>query len=353
MKKSKGLQNFSAYFACLLSGLSFFSLPTGAENFVSAIIKQVLTLAAIFAFSCILLKIKEAVSTDGKFENHGTDLFFSILGVAFCAAAYAFFTKMFVTHLPSVSHEFSGARFSHFFVFLSLLLSVYIGKRSFFSYSGVSVLILPILVLPFVLTFFNFLEYGKAFDAASFATKPSFSLNCVFDALINCAGISTLIFLKEPQGCGGAKKGLGAAFLAFAVLTVFEGAKYLLWFGKDNLPLVVRPDRTMLSQVPFMNVQEIFLFSWYFAYMLKIVVFSMAARFFVQNILNFGTKRKRSPEWTGYLLTAVLLYSAFLFLPYSQSKIFAIAAFSGTFVCFFGVFLARMVQNRRKRRNTS
>ena len=347
MKKSRELENFFAYFACLLSGISFFSLPADAENFASAILTQLFTLAVVFAVLCPFLKIKNSASTEVKNEKSISNLFFSILGAIFCAAAYAFFTKTFVLDLPSVSHDFSGGRFSHFFVFLSLLLSLYIGKRSFFSYSGVSLLVLPILVLPFFLTFFNFLEYKDGFDVALFAAKPAFCANYFFDALINCAGISTLIFLN-PRGGGCDKKGLGAAFLAFAIFAVFEGAKYLLWFGKENLPLVVRPDRTMLSQVPFMNVQEIFLFSWYFAYMLKIVIFSTATRIFVQNVLGFGAKRKRPPEWQGYLLTVVLLYSAFLFLPYSQSKTFALAAFLGSFVCCFSFLLAKSLKNRRK-----
>ena len=236
MKKSRELENFFAYFACLLSGISFFSLPADAENFASAILTQLFTLAVVFAVLCPFLKIKNSASTEVKKEKSVSNLFFSILGAIFCAAAYAFFTKTFVLDLPSVSHDFSGGRFSHFFVFLSLLLSLYIGKRSFFSYSGVSLLVLPILVLPFFLTFFNFLEYKDGFDVALFAAKPAFCANYFFDALINCAGISTLIFLN-PRGGGCDKKGLGAAFLAFA-----------LAFCQVSVPILF--SRTLASSPP-------------------------------------------------------------------------------------------------------
>lgn len=339
MEKSKVLKNFPAYFAYLLSGLLFFSLPTKAQSFAGALFADIIVFSAVFLALKLLSFLKKRSE---KTESCG---FEKILGAAaffLCSFLFSFFTKSFVEELPIISKEFSGGRFSHFFILLSLLLALYIGKRGFASYSGVCILVLPIFVLPTVLTFFNFLDFGGLEEVKNAAVSSfSFETGYFFDAFILCAGVSALFLMNEREKPKSGRQGLFVAFLAFSVVVVIEGIKYLLWFGSENLGFIDRPDRVMLSQIPFMNVQDLFLFAYYISYMLKISVFASAAR-----VLLLRTAKK-IPEWLGYAVTAAVFYLSYLLLPFSHKNTLAVFGFCGLYFCTVGIYTARIFCKKR------
>ncbi len=339
MKKSELLKNFPAYFAYLLSGLAFFSLPTKSQSFAGALVADIIVFAAVFFALKTLAFLKE------RAENAtpcGVEKALGFVSSVLCAVLFSFFTKNFADGLPEISKEFSGGRFSQFFVILSLLLALYIGKRGFFSYSGVCILVLPLFLLPNILTFFNFLDFGSVTELENAKiSQISFDSKYFFDAFLLCAGGSALFFINDRPESANRKKGLFFAFLIFSVAVLLEGAKYLLWFGTQNLCFIDRPDRVMLSQVPFMNVQELFLFSYYTAYMLKISVFASAARVFLTKISS------KLSEQMGFVIVAVGFYLFYLFLPASYSKIFAVIAFCGLYLCGVVIYISRIFAKKR------
>ncbi len=335
MKKKVFLENFPAYFAYLFSGLAFFSLPTSSESFVGTLISYLLVLAVVFsALEALFLLKKQADELPcGRAEK-----LFDFIPPLFCASLFSFFTKSFAKELPLISKEFDGGRFSHFFVILSLILALYIGKRGFSSYSGVCIVILPLFVLPNLLTCFNFLEFGgiKELENARFFSV-SFETTMFADAFLLCAGVTGLFSMQNKNSCENRRKGLFWAFLIFSAVIILEGAKYLMWFGAKNLAFINRPDRVMLAQVPFMNVQELFLFSYYTAYVLKISVFAASARAFVSKTFA------KIPEWASFAAVAAVFYLFYLFLPFSYSKISAVISFFGLYLYSFGIYTSRII----------
>ena len=130
MKKRETLENFPAYFAYLLSGLAFFSLQSKAHNFAGALAADLFVFAIVFSALNLLICLKNQTKTVQACKK---EKFFAVPAIIFCAVLFAFFTKNFIHELSLISKEFSGVRFSHFFVILSLFLSLYIGKRGLFS----------------------------------------------------------------------------------------------------------------------------------------------------------------------------------------------------------------------------
>ncbi len=339
MKKSELLKNFPAYFAYLLSGLAFFSLPTKSQSFAGVLAADIIVFAAVFFALKALAFLKERAE---KALPCGVEKVLSLMAAVLCAVLFSFFTKTFADRLPEISKEFAGGRFSQFFVILSLLLALYIGKRGFFSYSGVCILVLPLFLLPNILTFFNFLDFGGVAELENAKiAQVSFDFGYFFDAFLLCAGSSALLFMNDRAESSNRKKVFFPAFLIFSVVVLLEGVKYLLWFGIQNLGYIDRPDRVMLSQVPFMNVQELFLFSYYTAYMLKISVFAAAARTFLKNIFS------KLSEQTEFIIVASVFYLFYLFLPISHTQTLAVIAFCGLYICGIAIYISRIFAKKR------
>lgn len=311
------IRNILVFYTFLLSGITFFGTPTDGKNSFSAIIFSLLTFAAVYVFSIFYIKISEkAASLNGKSEVPAslTALIY-IIGFAVCICLYYAYTSELSDTLPVISNEFESGRFSHFFVILSLILALYIGKRDFMSYSRICLLFLPVLIAPFVITVFNFIKYSA--DIKDIAQLlPRFSLEAkpeYFErGLALCGGIfAALIVVNADSEKPKVDMGLGKAFVVFGATAVAETIKYIFWFGADGLRNVSRPDRIMLSQVPFINIQELFLVSYYISYMLKISVYCTAARILMERALKKIVKKHAVPALVPYCVTAILAYTAY------------------------------------------
>lgn len=334
----------------LLSGLSFFSLPADkGQPFLPAISAAAAAAAILFALSAYL-RLRKANSScvaTVKIPRLLSALFF-LGGFLVCSVVYSFFTSRLSKTLATTSAEFEGGRFSVFFAILSLILALYMGKRGFVSFSRMCILFLPLILFPFVITFFNFLEFGSAenLNAVNFDSAFSVSFEYLPDAFLLCAGVLLLFFVASADE---ASKGNGfhltAPFFAFVITLLLEGAKYILWFGTDGYCLIDRPDKTMLAQVPFMNVQEIFLFSYYVAYVIRISVFCTASRIFLQKAQK-SIFKKELPEFINYGVCVVLLSTFHMVFGKSVGETLSIMAFFLLFITLFAYELCVFFLNR-------
>lgn len=333
--ESSSQKGFSAaYFAFLFSGLCFFSLPTQAESFAGSVIIHIATIAASFAMLALLVFLKNRTDS---FGNVGENSLFSVFCFILCGFVFAYFTKKFSGGLSEISEQFNGALFSHFFVILSILLALYAEKSGVRSYFAVCIVTLPMLLFPFVLTFFDFLDFSFFSELEKAAVfSISFDIRLVPDAFLSCAGWSVLVFLsKANKKC---KKGVAVAFFVFALAVFLEGAKYLLWFGAKNLALISRPDRVMLAQVPSINVQDLYIFSYYLSFMIKIMLFTFAGRRFIE-----GVSEKIPPLMT-YILCGISFYGFYLFVPDKYAKVSACVCLALLYLCFLAKYLTKIIK---------
>ena len=324
---------FVSYFAFLFAGLSFFSLPTEHESFVGVLIVYLLVFLVVFCLAKLLAFLKKRAGTE---EEHVS---FHLLATCLYGPAFCFFAREFAYSLPSVSKEYAGGRFSHLFIILSIFLALYIGKRGIRSYRAFSVMALPVIVIPSLITYFNFIELGGMKELMrGYFSHISLDLSLVPKAFFLCAGVGSFVLISR----GSAGKGFFFAFLIFGIFFAFEGAKYLLWFGEENLSLIKRPDRVMLAQVPFINVQELFVFSYYTAFVLKISLFATAARIF------FAKAFKKAHRVLPYFWCFILFYGSYLFVPKGMEWKLSFFSFSALYICFVAVCLAKIAKGCKK-----
>ena len=114
-----------------------------------------------------------------------------------------------------------------------------------------------------------------------------------------------------------------------------------MWFGSEGVQNVVRPDRAMLAAVPFMNVQEVFIFGFYFAFVLRLCVFCSAARIFIEKAVGL-----RIPQWLIYAITAAACY-VFYVVPYGNGE--AVSEWKLMSAIFIGSILAYVQKNFGKK----
>ncbi len=350
MNRSQKTTNFLVLYTFLLSGLSFFSLPADkGQAFLPAISATATAIAIFFALSAYL-RLRKANSSFPiavKTPRLLSALFF-LGGFLVCSVIYSFFTSQLSKTLAATSAEFEGGRFSVFFAILSLLLALYMGKRGLVSFSRMCILFLPLILFPFVITFFDFLEYGSAENLKAIDFESAFSISSEYlpDAFLLCAGVSFLFFMASNDEASKETDFHPAApFFAFVITLILEGAKYVLWFGTDGYCFIDRPDKTMLAQVPFMNVQEIFLFSYYVAYVIKISVFCTVSRIFLQKAQKIIFK-KELPKFLNYGICAVFLSIFHIIFGKNVGRSLAIIAFLLLFIAVFAYELSVFFLNR-------
>lgn len=293
MSKSHYLLDVAACYAYLVSGIVLNGAPVdGAYSFSSLLFYM----AGVFAAWMFIMLVPFA----GRMKNGNISIAFCLFGFFICCALFGVYANSFAGALPWISPDYSDARFTHLFVLLSAMLALYAGKRETVSYSRICILVLPLTVLPYMLTWFDFIGYKSAgvplMPEISFDLRPEFFARGFGSA----AGAYFVMCARGKKASTACNSG----FILFAITCVAECVKYIIWFGADGLGFVSRPDRTMLASVPFMNVQEVFLFSFYFAFILRATVFCTAARLF----FNGAAKRIKMPEWINYASTSLAAY---------------------------------------------
>ena len=343
MKNTGGrhILRITAYYVYLLSGILFFGIPNGGKETFSALIMYLL--GTFSAYIAVNICVK--VSCCGEEMPALLKGIFTIFGFFICCALFGTYSLEFADFVASISKDYGGARFSRFFVLAVILLALYMGKRREVSFCRSCMLFLPVVILPYIITWFAFLGY----KAEVSDLQPVFSLAVYPDYFAkgfgNAAGIFILArALKNNGEYKEEKAETAVAFVLFSVTCILETAKYILWYGASGLSYILRPDMTMLACVPFMNVQEIFIFSYFFAFAVRACVFCTCARHFAENI----AAEKIIPPWVYYSGSACILYTfhtAFSEFPVEEWKL--ITAF------FAGIILYYVPQKIKKTHKTS
>lgn len=303
---SKAILVISAYYVVLLSGIVFYGMPLNGKMSFSALVMYIAgAFAALLAVNaCVKIASGTAPQTNGAIKG-----IFCITGFFIWCAVFGVYARHFSNFITEISPDYGGAVFSHFFVLLTVLAALYMGKRTCASFCRLCILFLPLIVFPYVITWFDFLKY-QPINVSSLL--PGFSLmpdaDSFFSGFACASGILPLAWeLNKNKDGKELMRETGIAFALFAVTVVLEAVKCILWFGAAGLEYVSRPDMIMLASVPFMNVQEVFLFSYFFAFALKACVFCTSARILVQSV----PAKRRFPPWVYYGISACAAYVFF------------------------------------------
>lgn len=318
MSHNRKLQSTLTLYSLLLSGILFRGIPTDGDA----------TLACWFytlLFLCLLLLLFRLY---GRLNEKNAAylcpfpvplrLVLCTAGLLCCLWLYAELCGELSGTIPTLSREFSGGRFTHLFRILSLALALYLVKGEAVSFSRMALLLLPFLLFPPILTCFDFLDSG----AITAQLLPSFSLewkpSYLKDAM-QLGGYAFLLLLwrsclpeqqTDPQG--EKEPGLVPAFLLFLLTVTVETVKYVLFFGARGLTGLTRPDRTMLALVPYMNLQELFIFVYYFSYVLKSALVLGLTGYFIRRILFLCMPWRSVSHWFGTLSAGILSYGVYL-----------------------------------------
>ncbi len=344
MKLDTIIQKNTAIFSILVSGISFFGLYTETDNIFSAAVFSLITLTAVYFAFCICEKLLyTAVNTKGIAKIPvWAEVILCLIGFCACVLLYAAFTHEFSETVPIISGEFEGGRFSALFVVISVVLALYMGKREAISLSRISMLLLPVILIPYILTVFDFLGHTPDIPQLFPKKNIDFDIKYILHPLCVFGG-SVVIFplvYGENSTFFSKKHSFFGCFLAFLGAFIFclaEYFKYILWFGQDGIAYVLRPDRTMLSQVPFMNVQELHIISYYSSYMLAISLFCTCARKYFEKLLTKEGIDEGAAIRLSYIATgcfSLISYYAFklmgkdadavLIIPYAACVILAV-----------------------------
>jgi hypothetical protein len=336
-------------FSVLLSGVSFVGLFTKTDNTFSAAICTIFVLMLLMCAFFLCEKLFSCCA--GKIKTFPVFCFFGFLSGVFLYAAYS---EKFVETQKLISGEFEGGRFSAFFIVLSLILALYMGKRGLSSISRICFLLLPILIFPYIITIFDFLGHRIEIKNLIPESVPHFDIKYFLSPVCAFGSCFFLFPLFEKDKKMHEKRNAKYytfAFLITAVFCVLEYMKYLLWFGREGLSSVGQPDRIMLSQVPFMNVQEIYLVSYYTAYMIKISLFCTCARKYFEKILLCAKLGKETALRGGYTAAFLSSLTAYFFLRKGGEDLFLMlcpAALGVIFVVIFLTALSGISEKRHK-----
>lgn len=310
---NKKIQTSVAIFTFLLCGTAFGGAVTDGKNTPRAVFSAVISFFAVLILALLYKKLYS--KTDKLKMPHFPEVLLCASGAILLCIICAFYTDSLSKDLPLISREFRGGRFSQFFVILSLMLAVYLGKRRFTSFSRICLIMLPLILLPYIVSLFAFIGYSSP----GFALKADFSPipdpRFLIRGFSICAEVFAVFIMSDitEKSSRENKRGLFFAFAVFSVFVVFESTKYLIFFGSDGVSEIFRPDRTLLSIVPYVNVQEMFLFSYYFSYMLRICVLCTAARILFERAF-VATAKGKAPDVIGYAAAPLLSYGLYLLL---------------------------------------
>ena len=305
MTRDSFYKNTGILYALFLSGILFYGVPIDGDLFLSRLFGMTFCFLALYAVGRFF-----PAGFAGKEKQNPV---LSAVLLIFCLWSAGSLFYELSREMPQISDVLSGGRFSHFFWILSLVLTLYITSDGTLSLSRTAFLLLPALFVSPVLTCFSFLGYEG--ELPSFMPEHSFSFRfSYFTDSVSFFGI-LFFYLAVHRKKEGEKKeerrAFSFAFLLFLLTFFIESVKVLLYFGARGAAVLPRPDRTLLSVVPYLNVQEIFLFTYYFSFILRLGVLICAARYSVKEFFH-GVSAKKIQSCGIPLLTGVLVYGAFL-----------------------------------------
>lgn len=309
MNRNVFWQQTAVLYALFLSGILFCGVPIDGDTFWTRILGMTLCFAGIWAlYRFFPARTNRSCTVSPIFSLAALIL---CLGFA-CATLYSTASEM-----PTVSDTLSGGRFSHFFWILSLLLGLYITRDGFDSLARLCLPLLPLLLFPLVLTWFSLLNYEGALPTVAIPHDWAFRLSYFRDGV---TVLGTVLLYRAFTA--GEKRQIGeekseraagtAAFFLFLFTFLAESAKYVLCFGANGAAALARPDRILLTLIPYINIQDIFLLVYYFSFMLRLSVAVASVRKYTADLSKNGGKIQKAVF--NPLCTGAAVYAGFLLL---------------------------------------
>lgn len=339
--KSKSIQNTVCLFSAVFCGAVFSGIRSGDNPFSSLVSGA---LGAVCAFAVCIFYIKIKNNSCGKRISQRESRFFCFAAMIFSCLVCAANAFSFAANLGEFSQKLSGARFSQFFIILCFALCAYAAKRGFELFSRICLILIVPLALPYVVSWFSFIGYSTPAEAV----LPSFSLHFDTAVFLNMFSVCiplTVFFIDHSEETRISEKGLYHAFLAFIVVFFLESLKYFFFFGRGGVSLVKRPDRIMLASVPFVNVQDLFVFSYFFAFMLRTTLLFAASSKLIEKAF---TEKKSAVFIKSFpALISYLSYVLLCFLP--GFRIFSMSPFAAIVFAIFVLaasYPTRIKQNK-------
>ena len=357
MTRDRFFRRIGVLYALFLSGILFYGVPTDGDTFLARLFGMTLCFVALY----LPLRFYPEEKVSFSFSPSLSSRFSALAALVLCLWSVGSLFYELSREMPQISDILSGGRFSHFFWILSLLLVLYItkGSDSALSLSRLLLLLLPFLLFSPIFSWFSFLDYDGALP--SFMPEHAFSFRfSYFTDSVSFFGVlffyhaaqenremqsDSETYPKEKSG----KKALSVAFLLFLFTFFAECIKNLLYFGAAGAAVLPRPDRTLLSVVPYLNVQEVFLFAYYFSFILRLCVFACAARHYV------GTFTAKTSEKTRALLCPLLVGTLFYgaFLLTAAFPILCEKAYLSPLLFLFGQFLVSSLKSGTKQKSSA
>lgn len=356
MTRDRFFRRIGVLYALFLSGILFYGVPTDGDTFLARLFGMTLCFVALYLPLRFYPEEKGSFSFSPSFSSR----FFALAALVLCLWSVGSLFYELSREMPQISDILSGGRFSHFFWILSLLLVLYItkGSDSALSLSRLLLLLLPALLFLPIFTWFSFLDYDGTLP--SFMPEHAFSFR--FSYFTDSVSFFGVLFFylaaqkdrelqdgetapKEKSG----KKALSVAFILFLFTFFAECIKNLLYFGAAGSAVLPRPDRTLLSVVPYLNVQEVFLFAYYFSFILRLCVFACAARHYVGILTTKASEKTRALLCP--LLVGILFYGAFLLT--AVFPILCEKAYLSPLLFLFGQFLVSSLKSGTKQKSSA
>lgn len=361
MTRDRFFRRIGVLYALFLSGILFYGVPTDGDTFLARLFGMTLCFVALYL--PLRFYPEEKAVPSPLFPPSCFSYLSSLAALLLCLWSEGSLFYELSREMPQISDILSGGRFSHFFWILSLLLVLYItkGSDSVLSLSRLVLLLLPALLFLPIFTWFSFLDYDGALPSFMPELEHAFSFR--FSYFTDSVSFFGVLFFylaaqkereirdgtetapKEKSG----KKALSIAFLLFLFTFFAECIKNLLYFGAAGSAVLPRPDRTLLSVVPYLNVQEVFLFAYYFSFILRLCVFACAARHYV-GIFTAKTSEKTRALLCP-LLVGALFYGAFLLT--AAFPILCEKAYLSPLLFLFGQFLVSSLKSGTKQKSSA
>lgn len=305
MKKSDTISNTLAFYSFLLSGAMFSGFLNYGKNTLLSYFFACICFAAVALPVFLFKKANPDFSAHKKYEP------FFIIPLFICGIGlFSVYSKSFCEALPSLSDGFSQKWFSVVFVIVSLLTASIVTGKQHSVFTSICILLLPALVLPMVLGWFNFLGY-KMPDISIFSQTFDMDKQYVLKGLSLGAQMPLMSLLPDIKKQKNTCRCLFFAIALFFITLFLESAKHVLYFGTLGAMLITNPIKTMLSSMPYLDIMEIYVFAFYFAYMIKITLLFSVAFVLLKRLFEvFGAKKVSEKKFS--FLVFVLFSASFI-----------------------------------------
>ncbi len=306
-EQSKKLQNAFCIYCYLLSGFFLYMAPLYENNPFSALIIT-LCVGAVTVITAFLIT-KFFLSQNLPKAAY---MIICLFGFASGISLAAINTKILWDRLIVTEKNYNNLVFVFLFIPLILFLCTFCAKLGYISFSRVSIILIPFLLFTLLVMWLAFSGNEKG-ALSSLQLSLDFELSYIKSALCLFADVFFLFFIILRSR---AKKSIDTkcttlAYMLFAVTCALEILKYSMFFGTMGLMNVTVPQKTMLSVLPFADVQEFYTIIYLISYTLKNTVYFAASAEFVKKLIPQSKKGSFQVVSSVCIIPTYLLFILF------------------------------------------